>query len=63
MTDKPRSTLKPDEPEIIRDLSQLQEVEISVQGKGYLLRTETQGVTGKVARACGVAMPPTLRKI
>lgn len=49
--------------EIIRDLSQLQEVEISVQGKGYLLRTETQGVTGKVARACGVAMPPTLRKI
>jgi len=48
--------------DVIRDLSQLQEVEITMQGKGYVLRTETQGVTGKVAQACGVALPPTLRK-
>ena len=49
--------------DVIRDLSQLQEVEITVQGKGYVLRTETQGVAGKVAQACGVALPPTLRKV
>lgn len=49
--------------DVIRDLAQLQEVEITVQGKGYVLRTDTQGVAGKVAKACGVALPPTMRKI
>jgi transposase len=48
--------------DVIRDLSQLLEVAITVQGKGYVIRTETQGVAGKVAQACGVALPPTLRK-
>ncbi|HIJ64817.1 MAG TPA: IS1634 family transposase [Candidatus Hydrogenedentes bacterium] len=48
--------------DVVRDLGQLQEVAIAVQGKGYVIRTETQGVAGKVAQACGVALPPTLRK-
>jgi len=47
--------------DVIRDLGQLLEVAITVQGKGYVIRTETQGVAGKVAQACGVALPPTLR--
>ena len=49
--------------EVIRDLGNLLEIEITVNGKGYMLRTETQGVIGKVARACGIALPHTLRKI
>jgi len=47
--------------DVVRDLGQLLEVAITVQGKGYVIRTETQGVAGKVAQACGVALPPTLR--
>ena len=47
--------------DVIRDLGQLLEVAITVQGKGYVIRTETPGVAGKVAQACGVALPPTLR--
>ncbi len=42
-------------------MAQLLEVAITVQGKGYVIRTETKGVAGKVAQACGVALPPTLR--
>ena len=47
--------------DVIRDLGQLLEVAITVQGKGYVIRTETQGVAGKVAQACGVVLPPALR--
>ena len=32
--------------DVVRDLGQLQEVAITVQGKGYVLRTQTQGVAG-----------------
>jgi len=48
--------------DVVRDLRQLQEVAITVEGKGYVIRTQTQGAAGKVAQACGVALPPTLRK-
>ena len=48
--------------DVVRDLSQLQEVAITMQDKGYVIRTQTQGAAGKVAQACGVALPPTLRK-
>ena len=48
--------------DVIRDLANLLEIEITVQGKGYVLRTETDGVAGKVAQACAVALPPTLRQ-
>lgn len=48
--------------DVIRDLNQLQEVEIHIEGKAYVLRTEAKGTTGKVFQACGVALPPTLRQ-
>ena len=47
--------------DVIRDLDRLQEIEIRLDGKRYLLRTETKGTTGKVFQACGVALPLTLR--
>jgi len=46
---------------ILDDLDRLQEIELTVQGKGYRLRTETQGTISAVFSACGVALPPTLR--
>ena len=52
----------PEWADVIRDLDQLQEVEIHLEGKAYLLRTEAKGTTGKVFQACGVALPPTLRQ-
>ena len=47
--------------DIIRDLDRLQQVEMSIEGKSYVVRTETKGTVGKVFQACGVALPPTLR--
>jgi len=52
----------PEWADVIRDLEQLQEVEIHLEGKAYLLRTEAKGSTGKVFQACGVALPLTLRQ-
>jgi len=47
--------------DVIRDVEELVETEISVEGKGYLIRSEARGVAAKVAQAAGVALPPTLR--
>jgi len=47
--------------DVIRDLNQLQEIEIGIGDKNFVLRTETKGTAGKVFQACGVALPPTLR--
>ncbi len=47
--------------DIIRDLDRLQEVEMRIEGKSYVVRTKTKGTVGKVFQACGVALPPTLR--
>jgi len=47
--------------DVIRDVEELVETEISVEGKGYVIRSQARGVAGKVAQACGVALPPTLR--
>ena len=47
--------------DVIRDVAELVEMEISVEGKGYVLRAQAPGVASKVARAVGVALPPTLR--
>jgi Transposase DDE domain len=46
---------------IVDDLDALQEIELTVQGKGYRLRTETKGTLSAVFNAVGVALPPTLR--
>jgi transposase len=47
--------------DVIRDLDRLQEVQMNLEGKSYVVRTETKGTLGKVFQACGVALPPTLR--
>jgi len=47
--------------DIIRDLDNLVEMEVSISGNGYVFRGQTSGVAGKVFQACGVALPPTLR--
>ena len=47
--------------DVMRDVEELVETEIRVEGKGYMIRSEARGVAGKVAQACGVALPPTLR--
>jgi Transposase DDE domain len=49
--------------DVIGDLDRLQEVEMSLDGKSYVVRTETKGTVGKVFQACGVALPPTLRSV
>jgi len=47
--------------DIIHDLDRLQEVELELEGKAYVLRTEAKGTVGKVSQTVGVALPPTLR--
>lgn len=49
--------------DVIDDLGELVEMEISVKGKGYIVRSETKGVAGKAAQAAGVALPPVLRAL
>ena len=49
--------------DVIADLDELLDMEISVKGKGYIVRSETKGVAGKVAQAAGVALPPVLRPL
>ena len=48
--------------DIIRDLDNLLELEITINNKSYIIRNETKGTVGKVAQVCGAALPPTLRK-
>ncbi len=45
----------------LADLDSLTEVELSHEGKRFLLRSTTKGDTGKIFQAAGVAIPPTLR--
>ena len=47
--------------DVIRDLDSLVEMEVAIQGKGYVFRGQTTGVAGKVFQACGVALPPLMR--
>jgi transposase len=47
--------------DVIRDLDNLVEMEVSIAGKGYVFRSEVKATTGKVFQACGVALPPGLR--
>lgn len=48
---------------IRQDLEVLDEVEVRAGEQRYLLRTELQGVTGKVLQGVGVAIPPPARLI
>jgi len=47
--------------DVIRDLDNLIEMEVAINGKGYVFRGQTPGVAGKVFQACAVALPPVLR--
>ena len=49
--------------DIKQDLKSLQEVEIQDNGKSLALRTECLGTCGKVFKAVGVAIPPTIREL
>ena len=49
--------------DILQDLERLQEIELTVNAKGYRLRTETAGCVGKLFQACGVALPPELQPL
>jgi transposase len=47
--------------DLVRDLDNLVEMELEIDGKGYVFRGQTAGVAGKVFQACGVALPPVMR--
>ena len=47
--------------DVVRDLDNLVEMEVAISGKGYVFRSQSSGVAGKVFQACGVALPPVLR--
>jgi hypothetical protein len=49
--------------EIKRDLKALQAVAIEESGKRFAVRSQCQGVCGKIFRAVGVALPPTIREL
>ena len=49
--------------DIKQDLKALQEVEIEDAGNSLSLRTECLGSCGKVFKAVGVAVPPTIRAL
>jgi len=46
--------------DVIRDLDNLVEMEITVSDKCYTIRSDTAGTIAKVFGACGVALPPML---
>ena len=48
---------------LVRDLDHLKEIEIATAGKDVIIRNELRGDTGKVFRAAGVAIPPTVRLV
>jgi transposase len=47
--------------DIIRDLDNLVEMQVTINGNGYVFRGQAAGVASKVFQACGVALPPALR--
>lgn len=49
--------------DLIRDVEELQVVEVEQDGKRFLLRSETKGTCGKAFQAAGVALPPTVRQV
>ena len=43
-------------------VDKLIEMEVTISGKGYVIRGQTAGVEGKVFQACGIALQPVLRQ-
>lgn len=49
--------------DVVRDLDDLVETEILNEGKRFLVRSAARGISGKVCKAVGVALPPTVRRL
>jgi hypothetical protein len=49
--------------DVIRDLEQVQQVEVEHQGHCFLLRSQLSGTAGRVFQAAGVAVPPTVQQL
>jgi hypothetical protein len=49
--------------DVLRDLEQVQQVEVEHQGHRFLLRSELSGTAGRVFQAAGVAAPPTVQQV
>ncbi|MBI2417799.1 MAG: IS1634 family transposase [Ignavibacteriales bacterium] len=49
--------------QIRQDLQSLQEIIIEEGEKKFVIRTESQGICGKVFQTVGVALPPTIKQI
>jgi len=53
----------PEWADVLQDLERLQYVEVEQDGKRFRLRTQLQGTCGRVFRAVGVAVPPTVQQL
>jgi hypothetical protein len=53
----------PEWADVLQDLERLQYVELEQDGKRFRLRTHPQGTCGRVFRAVGVALPPTVQQL
>ena len=49
--------------QVLRGLEGLQEVELTYQGRRFLLRSQLNGEASAALRAAGTAAPPTLREV
>jgi hypothetical protein len=49
--------------QVLRGLEGLQEVELTYQGRRFLLRSQLSGEGSAALRAAGTAAPPTLREV
>jgi len=49
--------------DIVRDVDAIEEIEVTHNGKQFIIRTEASGVAGKAFQSVGVALPPVLREV
>jgi len=49
--------------DVIRDLEALGDVELALDGKRYVLRTDARPAAARAFAACHVALPPTLKQV
>jgi hypothetical protein len=47
--------------DILQDLDRLEETTVTIDAKGYVIRTDPRGTVGKVFQASGTALPPVIR--
>ena len=49
--------------DIVHDLDALHETTVTLEDRGYVVRSQAKRTVGKVFQACGVALPPALRSL